>query len=301
MTSYNTDGTVGPWAREKLDCLRAWLDPYTTILKEQSKWCEAYYYVDAFAGAGRAPLRRTTTSDPTQFLLDIPNFRNEQGEQLEYVEGSPIVALGLSNPFSHYIFVEKNSARAENLLELAGSKSLLERVEIHSEDANKVIQDRLINSHIDWRRNRGVIFLDPFGLQVPWRTLELIASTAALEVMINFPVGMAIQRLLPQHGVSNEAHRNMLTEYFGVNDWEDIVYERPNDLFSDNLVRKYDDAGTRLVRWYSRRLRSAFGYVSTPRLFKNSQGGHLYYLIHAGPNKTGSKIANYVLANGQIV
>jgi len=301
MTSYNTDGTVGPWAKEKLDCLSAWLDPYTTILKNQSRWCEAYYYIDAFAGAGRAPLRQELTGNPQQFLFDIPNFRNDQSEQVEYVDGSPIVALTLPNLFSRYIFVEKSQTRAEALRTLAQSYSLLDRVEVHSDDANVVIENQLLKAGINWRHNRGVVFLDPFGLQVPWRTIELIASTAAFEVMINFPVGMAIQRLLPQLGVSNAAHKAMLDEYFGCGEWEDIVYERPDDLFNERTPRKYDDAGTRLVRWYSERLRSAFGYVSAPRLFTNSQGGHLYYLIHAGPNKTGSKIANHVLKKGQLV
>jgi three-Cys-motif partner protein len=47
--------TVGPWAREKLEALGRYLDFYTKVLKNQT-WRTVY--VDAFAGGGRAVVRR---------------------------------------------------------------------------------------------------------------------------------------------------------------------------------------------------------------------------------------------------
>ena len=57
MTTYCTDGTVGLWAQEKLDCLRSYLNTYTHVLLNQS-WCKGKYFFDAFAGAGEAKLRK---------------------------------------------------------------------------------------------------------------------------------------------------------------------------------------------------------------------------------------------------
>jgi three-Cys-motif partner protein len=53
---------------------------------------------------------------------------------------------------------------------------------------------------VDWRKWRAVVFLDPFGMQVPWKTIAALAQTAAIEVFLNFPVGMSIQRLLKRSG-----------------------------------------------------------------------------------------------------
>ena len=48
---------VGPWAQEKLECLRKYLHAYTTILSKQH-WPKGYIYIDAFAGTGRSKVRR---------------------------------------------------------------------------------------------------------------------------------------------------------------------------------------------------------------------------------------------------
>lgn len=97
MTSYVTDGTLGPWAREKLDCLQKYLQAYTTILKNQS-WCKGYLYIDAFAGAGKAPERQYNNhSDKTDSLfLDISDYISEQEAEAEvYIHGSPKIALDI--------------------------------------------------------------------------------------------------------------------------------------------------------------------------------------------------------------
>jgi len=74
MTSYVTDGTVGPWAREKLDCLGKYLRAYTTILQKRS-WCKAFIYIDVFAGSGGAPIRqyKNQNSDQNMFL-DVAKY-----------------------------------------------------------------------------------------------------------------------------------------------------------------------------------------------------------------------------------
>ena len=59
---------VGPWAQEKLDCLRKYLHAYTTILSKQ-RWPKGYFYIDAFAGTGRSKVRRQNTEDSAKELL----------------------------------------------------------------------------------------------------------------------------------------------------------------------------------------------------------------------------------------
>ena len=139
--------------------------------------------------------------------------------------------------------------------------------------------------------------MDPFGMQVPWDTIAEIGRTKAIEVFINFPVGMAIQRLLKRSGKFTPAERNKLDQYFGTDEWYDLLYEPGQDLFGENTT-KIQEAGDVLVKWYRQRLQSVFPFVSLAREIQSTRGRPLYYLIFAGPNETGAKIANYVLKQG---
>lgn len=147
-----------------------------------------------------------------------------------------------------------------------------------------------------------MVFLDPFGMQVPWGTLESLGATKAIEVFLNFPVGMAIQRLLPRDtGKITKQRRAMLDEYFGSPEWFDIAYRKSLTLFGDEADEKIEQSGKRLVKWYRGRLKEAFGFASKAALIRNTRGGHLYYLMLASPKGTGVKIADYILGAGETV
>ena len=74
-------------------------------------------------------------------------------------------------------------------------------------------------------------------MQVPWSTLVRLAKTEAIEVLINFPVGMAIQRLLKRSGEFSERERKKLDEYFGTEEWFSLLYREKQDLFGNNLIK----------------------------------------------------------------
>ena len=134
-------------------------------------------------------------------------------------------------------------------------------------------------------------------MQVPWDTIVEIGKTEAIEVFINFPVGMAIQRLLKKSGQFTSKERKKLDQYFGTDAWYDLLYERARDLFEENITKK-PNSGDVLVKWYRKRLKDVFGHVSTAREIQNTRGRPLYYLIFAGPNETGARIASEVLKQG---
>lgn len=302
MTSYVTDGTVGPWAREKLKYLNKYLQAYTTILKKQS-WCKAFIYIDVFAGSGKAPLRKYKNQNADQnTLLDVANYiREEEKETEAYVHGSPKVALDIQTPFTEYIFIEKDSRRISELKTLRNCYGDSRKISILQGDANEQLQQYLLNNtKYNWRKCRAIAFIDPFGMQVPWNTIHDIGQTKAIEIILNLPVGMAIQRLLPKSGQFSEDRKLMLTNYFGSPDWEKIVYEDQSGLFGEQRIKK-SNAGHQLAKWYQKRLKQAYGYSSKPRLITNTQGSHLYYLLWAGPNQTGAKIASDVLKQGKVI
>ena len=297
----STPMEVGSWAKEKLECLRKYLNAYTTILSEQQKqkqWPKGYFYIDAFAGPGTLKVRQQQTDDSTQqSLFEIAEHAVEDAGETEYIGGSPLVALELEVPFTDYIFIEIDQSRLNQLKELKKDyEDPNRRIYLRDKDCNDYLRELL--NKTPWTQWRGVVFLDPFGMQVPWDTIAEIGNTKAIEIFINFPVGMAIQRLLKRSGQFTPAERNKLDQYFGTDEWYDLLYESGQDLFGEENTTKIQEAGDVLVRWYRKRLQEVFGYVSSAREIRNSRGRPLYYLIFAGPNQTGARIANDVLRQG---
>jgi three-Cys-motif partner protein len=256
------------------------------------RWAEGFIYVDAFAGAGHSRVRRPSVdvAEDAPPLFEVA----DDDELADVLAGSPAESLCVTPAFTRYVFLERDRKRAENLERLRAQHSDRE-IAIEVGDSNTYLSTTLIRG-FDWRRWRAVVFVDPFGMQVPWSTLEALASTGAIEVFINFPVNMAIQRLLKRSASFTEKERQKLDEYFGDRGWYDLLYTS-DGLFGPQ-TGKLSGSTERLVTWYRDRLRSAFGYVSTAHLVSSTKGRPLYYLIHAGPNATGASIANHVLRAG---
>jgi three-Cys-motif partner protein len=287
---------VGPWAKDKLDRLRKYLIPYTNIMKSQ-KWAR-YIYVDAFAGTGRAHLRAARPTDHETLLFDFGENLQGDSDARELLDGSPRVALEIPHPFTRYVFIERDPKRLPQLRSLEKEYLGRRSISIWDGDCNEYLEAELIcNPGVDWANWRAVVFLDPFGMHVPWKTIVGLASTHAIEVFLNLPIGMAIQRLLKRNDRFSEKERVKLDDYFGDPAWYDIVYQESPGLFGP-VQSKARNTEDRLVTWYRNRLKHAFGYVSSAYLVRNTHGGHLYFLLFAGPNATGARIASHVLAGG---
>jgi three-Cys-motif partner protein len=197
MTKRPKDYSVGPWAKEKLEALRQYLSFYTTVLKKQDQWLRGTIFVDAFAGPGlsRVRTKEKAAEPPGLFGPDPESDRAE----IEFLKGSPLVALDIANPFTSYVFIERDPQRVAELNGLKAEYALTRAITVHESEANTALEAWLA-SGIDWKHHRAVVFLDPFGMQMPWPTVEALARTKAIEVIINFPLGMAIQRLLTKSG-----------------------------------------------------------------------------------------------------
>jgi three-Cys-motif partner protein len=197
MTKRPRDSTVGPWAKEKLDALGQYLNFYTTVLKKQSHWLRGTIFVDAFAGPGLSRVRTTERAAESPSLFG-PDAESDTAA-IQFLKGSPRVALDITNPFTSYMFVERDPQRIGDLNALKSEYAGKRVISVKEGDANAALKDWLAGG-IDWRTHRAVVFLDPFGMQVPWATIEALAATKAIEVLINFPLWTAINRLLTRSG-----------------------------------------------------------------------------------------------------
>lgn len=186
----------GKHTQRKLDVVAKYLAAYTTVMKKQDF---RLFYVDGFAGSGasasKADLHKA--DDATLFPTE------------DVLEGSPVRALGVEPPFDRYIFIDKDELNVRSLSGL-GEQFPNRHIEIVHGDAN----DRLIEfcDRIGEKRlDRAVIFLDPFGLSVRWRTIERIAATQKVDLWYLVPVdGMSRQikddgSILPVHRRSTKS------------------------------------------------------------------------------------------------
>ena len=160
----------GPWTQEKLEILRAYLDAYTTALKNRRF---TLVYVDGFAGAGSY-----TESGDTY------------AEFHEFREGSARIALAIGDrPFDRLVFVEKETNAASALQQLANEHKQ-RWIDVIQGDANKKVPEFCRNMDAF---DRAVVFLDPYATEVAWSTVEAIAATQKIDCWILFPL-MAVAR-----------------------------------------------------------------------------------------------------------
>lgn len=279
----------GPWTDARLNALGNYLKAYVTALSGQRF---ALIYIDAFAGAGqyRRPGSGASEGDPE---IDDELFRR----------GSPRRALEVGG-FGRYVFIEKSS-RNTRLLEQLRRDYPDRRITVLRGDANRSVPELL--SAIDWDGpNRGVIYFDPFGLQLRWATLEAVAKTK-LDVWLLFPIGAA-NRLLKRDGQIDRRWANALDRLLGSEDWRRVMYlDYGDQLAIDGEPKRIrtKQAWTALLAHVKVRLQALFGErnVSEPAIQKNSRGAPLFAVFFAVANPSPTavslarKLADYVLGD----
>ena len=275
----------GNWTEEKLERVREYLTAYTTALKNQSFHLR---YIDAFAGTGYRILKENEESAELMF----PEM-SEPGVQ-EFLDGSARIALEVQPRFDTYIFIEKDQDRFSKLEKLREDFAHLNtRIELVQEDANTYVQELY---RYDWFRSslRAVLFLDPYGMEVKWQTIESIAKTKAIDLWILFPLGVAVNRLLRRDGQIDESTRKTLDECFGTEDWYDEFYKEGEDLplFENSSGLQKVANWDAIEHYFIQRLQSVFTEVArNPLRLYNSRGNPLYLLCFAVGNPRGAPIA----------
>jgi len=305
--SKGSDGKAhrfgGDWTTAKLDVLADYLKSYTTALKDKPSKERPFRkaYIDAFAGTGYREARSVGGTGGSQQELLLPDLADAEPQAL--LDGSARRALKTSPRFDRYVFIERSVDRCAHLealkLEFA---DLAEDIQIRQGDANAEIQD--LSSKEDWNSSRAVLFLDPYGMQVEWRTIEAVARTKAIDMWLLFPLGMGVNRLLTKSGEIPEGWKRRLTLLLGTEDWYDDFYRTESEptLFgdSDQVVKATTDT---IGRYFNERLKSVFAAVAEkPRVLLNRQNNPLYLLCFAVGNARGApialRIANHLLTRG---
>jgi len=272
----------GDWTREKLRILGGYLDSYTTALKNQRF---QLVYVDAFAGTGR-------------IMRDSgPGYETDEGDSRSFIMGSAERALRVNDrQFDRLVFVEKDVARYRRLRELCDRHPNRNTQPLRG-DANTFLRDLRKSEYGNWR---GVLFVDPFGTQLAWETVERVAQLERLDMWLLFPVG-AVGRMLPLSGHPEEVEPkwvDRLNIVFGGDHWRKLYSLSPQPNFFGDEVMERKRGVQGLLSIYKGRLKEAFGVrlLSESRTLTNSKNSPLFEFIFCvgSPSEKAIKAAKRI-------
>lgn len=250
---------MGAWVKEKLHFLRRYVYIFAASMKD--KWSERVY-IDLFAGPGRCKVRETG----------------------EIVLGSALLALDTKYPFTKYVFVEKAPKLIGALEARCDRRSLRERVELLCGDCNPMIDE--IVSHVG-RSFLGLAFLDPYSLQLKWETVKKLGEAGRVDLIITFPLGMAINRVMA-HYVDQEW--TALDDWYGNRQWRELYKKKREG--EPYIARQ-------LLDMYEEQLKE-LGYIgvggeelASEEVIRNrSTRTPLYHLLFASKHEKGHEFWN---------
>ena len=177
-----------------------------------------------------------------------------------------------------------------------------QKIKVIRKEANNFIQSWCANTN--WNTTRAVVFLDPYGMQVEWKTIEAIGKTRGIDLWILFPLGQAVNRLLTRRSVPQGSWADRLTIFFGTDEWKDSFYSQPRQLTmfgQNNELEKTADFDS-IGEFFIKRLETVFAKVAkNPRPLYNAKNIPIFLLCFASANPKGApiavKIAQHILGS----
>ncbi|MCL5278399.1 MAG: three-Cys-motif partner protein TcmP [Planctomycetes bacterium] len=255
---------IGYWSEIKLDIISKYATAYSKIMNSQ-KSIRAHCYIDAFAGAGVHITKGTQKPVP----------------------GSPLNALMVEPPFTHYFFIDLDGEKVQLLREfVAGRKN----VGVYEGDCNPILLHEVLPKVRYDEFKRALCLLDPYGLHLDWDVVCAAGQSRAIEIFLNFPVMDMNMNVLwgdPERVSKDQVAR--MDVFWGDGSWKQAAYRKTQGLF-DTIEEKTSNEA--VAEAYRQRLIkvAGFRYVPQPMPMRNTKGAIVYYLFFASPNKTGNKI-----------
>ena len=304
----------GEWTKEKLKVIGSYLSAYTTALKNQPF---SKLYIDAFAGTGYfSPSERHDRPMDRQLELPLTGVSGDwhqsrhSSDADDSVQHSPIVdqtedvhqlfdgsarlALGVEPPFDKYVFVEIDSGKCRRLEEL-GEEFSNRSISVCQGDANDIVLS--LCEKTDWRKHRAVLFLDPYGMEVNWSTVEAVAKTKSIDMWLLFPMSAVSISLWANRDIPDKL-RKKLDELLGTPYWKkDLLSSgKTPSLWGQSPPADEKAPSETVGRYFVDRLKTIFpkhGVVEPGVLF-NSKNSPLFLLCFAAGNENGAKIASRI-------
>lgn len=194
----------------KLEIVEKYLKRYSAALHT---WCKDVWYIDAFAGTGVRTVRIAAR--------DGDLFEEAAPEYVEQRRGSARIALDIQPPFERLVFMDLNPKHIAALKAIKEENPHRE-IDVLQGNANALIRDEI--EWDGWKSTRAVMFLDPYGMEVEWETLEKIAKTKAIDVWYLFPLSGLYRQAARNMSKIDEIKAKAITRMLGTDAWRDELY-----------------------------------------------------------------------------
>lgn len=141
-----------------------YIESYTEIVAKamQGKW-KNLAYIDTYCGPGICWIKDTG----------------------EFVVGSPLIALGTEPHYSHFAFVDKDSACVEALAARAAERGI--EINVRCADSNAPETIDWVRSAIPRQHTLTLALLDPQKCNLDLPTIEALTGDRRMDLMINLP------------------------------------------------------------------------------------------------------------------
>lgn len=282
----------GSWTDEKLDILRKYLHAYRIIFSKNIKAsCYRTIYVDAFAGTGYRtnPKKHKAAANPLFNDSDAISFQ----------KGSAVAALEAEPSFDEYVFIELSEKYTNELEELRLKfPGKDDKIHVVQQEANAFIQSWCTRTN--WYNTRAVVFLDPYGMQVDWKTIEAMAKTQGIDLWILFPLGQAVNRLLTRNRIPEGAWADRLTVFFGTDEWKISFYGQKKQLMLFGPTVNFEKTAgfASIGKFFIDRLETVFAKVAkNPKPLYNTRNVPIFLLCFAAANPKGAPTAVKIAQN----
>ncbi|MBQ5655540.1 MAG: three-Cys-motif partner protein TcmP, partial [Bacteroidaceae bacterium] len=265
---------------------------------EKNKWKLVYF--DGFAGSGsRNEGMKETSSDLLQELFRDYSLDEQE---LETYKGAAERVLSISQRgFDFYYFVDKDIESSLKLHELLAPFENDKTLVYRNSDANKQIE-MLANAMHNDNGLAALVLLDPFGMQVDWKSIELLKGTRT-DLWILIPTGVIVNRLLDRR--CELTHAEKLTTFFGKDEnfLKDYFYtkKRIDTLFGETeVIEKVKKPIEKIAELYIEQLKTIFDYVTEkPLVLYNTRNIPIFHFACASNNQTAIKIASQIINKKQ--
>lgn len=272
----------GVWTQEKLKIL----DEYAKVYSRALEKIFTLHYADVFAGTGKQDLKQ--------------DERQASVLEIEALDGS-VAKMVNQGTFHRFHFNDNNPLHCKALKDLAVSKGIEDQSSVSCMDASEFVSEFTASLG---RRDRVLMFIDPYSTQLEWNALEKIANSRKIDAWLLFPIG-PVSRLLPKDKEKLiDAYRRPLNRLWGTSDWEDELYRDKDEPLIEDMFA-FETGGTKervdqsdIEGYCLKRLRSIFPLVEGPHSLYSSRSKlfNLYFCC-ANPDPKAMGLAKRLASN----
>ena len=183
---------VGSWAETKYRLVRMYNELFSTGMK---KLWHKRVYIDLFAGAGKARIRKSNKT----------------------VLASPLLALNVPDKYDRYIFCDEDQRNIEALKARVAKEYSNIDVKFIVGDCNEKIEDilALIPRPSSTNRVLSFCFVDPFSLNIEFETIKKL-SQYLMDFLILLALSMDANR---NESIYVDENNLRIDKFLGITDW----------------------------------------------------------------------------------